>query len=86
MTYANNFAPGVVASPLEDSPTSRTPRRERNANVGYILFAFGAFWVVAVAAMAAAPASSPVSAAPPGLDVSAIAIPAGLPGTTYDAF
>jgi hypothetical protein len=57
MAYASNLAPGV-RSLRDHAVTSPTVRRERNLNVGYVLFAFGALWVVAIAAaMAASPRS-----------------------------
>jgi hypothetical protein len=53
MTYATPASSDALG--LELSPVTR---RERNANLGYLLFAFGGLWVIAVAvAMAASPTS-----------------------------
>jgi hypothetical protein len=41
------------ASRADRSAPKRTLRRERNTNVGYILFVFGALWVMAIAGMMA---------------------------------
>jgi hypothetical protein len=57
MTYASHLAPGT-RSFRDHAVTSSPVRRERNLNVGYVLFAFGALWVAAIAAaMAASPRS-----------------------------
>ena len=58
MTYASHLAPGT-RSFRDHAVTSPPVGRERNLNVGYVLFAFGALWVAAIAAaMAASPRSS----------------------------
>ena len=57
MTYASHLAPGT-RSFRDHAVTSPPVGRERNLNVGYVLFAFGALWVAAIAAaMAASPRS-----------------------------
>jgi hypothetical protein len=52
MTHAADCAPSN-ASRADRSAPNRTLRRERNTNVGYILFVFGALWVMAIAGMMA---------------------------------
>jgi hypothetical protein len=52
MTRAADCAPSS-ASRADRSGPNRTLRRERNTNVGYILFVFGALWVMAIAGMMA---------------------------------
>jgi hypothetical protein len=56
MTYASDFPRPVGASVLDDAGTSRTSQRQSHPTIGYVLFAFGVLWVLAIAAaMAAAP-------------------------------
>ena len=103
MTYASDFSRPIGPSVLDHAGASGTSARQRTLNVGYLLFAFGVLWVVAIAAaMALAPGSLPncqltVSGdtamclpstpnPPASLDVSGIAIPAGLAGSNYEAF
>jgi hypothetical protein len=52
MTHAADCAPSS-ASTAERSVPNRSRRRERSTNVGYILFVFGALWVMAIAGMMA---------------------------------
>jgi hypothetical protein len=59
-------------------------RYARNMNVGYVLFAFGLFCLVGVAATAAS--RTPGQVTSPGLNVSALPVPANLSGSGYDAF
>jgi hypothetical protein len=55
MIHAADCAPSS-ASTADRSVPNRSRRRECNTNVGYILFVFGALWVMAVAGvMAGAP-------------------------------
>ena len=50
MTYATNLATRVSTSPLNYSPRAQAGARQKAVNVGYLLFAFGVLWVIAVAA------------------------------------
>jgi hypothetical protein len=103
MTYASDFPRPLGPSVFDHAGASGTSAHQRTLNVGYLLFAFGVLWVVAIAAaMTLAPGSLPncqltvsgdtamclpsTPTAPAGLNVSAIAIPAGLAGFDYDAF
>jgi hypothetical protein len=56
MTDAADCAgPGAVSN-IGDSILQRSRRRQRNTNIGYILFVFGAVWIMAIAGtMAVAP-------------------------------
>lgn len=60
MTYASDFPRPVATSVLDQGAASHTSVRQHSLNVGYLLFAFGVLWVVAIAAaMAVAPGSLP---------------------------
>jgi len=59
MAYADALAPKADASILENSSSGRSSlERDRSLNVSYILFGFGALWVLAIAAALAVPAVS----------------------------
>jgi hypothetical protein len=60
MTYATDL-PQVAGAPSFDyAAAHQAPTRARNANVGYVVFAFGALWAVATAAViTVAPVSLP---------------------------
>jgi uncharacterized membrane protein len=53
MTHTADCTPSS-ASRADRSAPNRTRRRERNTNVGYVLFVFGALSVMAIVAMMAA--------------------------------
>jgi hypothetical protein len=56
MTDAADCArPGAVSN-VGDSILQRSRRRQRNTNIGYILFVFGVVWIMAIAGMIAAAA------------------------------
>jgi len=56
---ADCVGPGAVSN-VGDSILQRSRRRQRNTNTGYVLFVFGAIWIMAIAGMmAAAPSSWP---------------------------
>ncbi|MBV9064484.1 MAG: hypothetical protein JOZ84_11400 [Methylobacteriaceae bacterium] len=60
MTYASDFPRAVGPSVLDRAGASGTSAHQDTLNVGYLLFAFGVLWVVAIAAaMALAPGSLP---------------------------
>ena len=60
MTYASDLAARVQTSSVAYPVRLRVSARERSFNVGYILFAFGVLWVLAIAAvMVASPRSMP---------------------------
>ena len=109
MTYASNLTTGIGTSQRDYSVQVRAPRRDRDLNVGYALFASGALWIVAIAAWmiggtmplpqcqynaagdavlcgASASIETPALDTRAGLNVSGMAIPAGLSGSGYDAF
>ena len=60
MTYATDLTSRVDTSSVAYPVRFRVSGRERSFNVGYILFAFGVLWVLAIAAvMVASPRSMP---------------------------
>jgi len=54
MTHWAECASPAGGSSLEPSAAARSLKHVRNTNIGYVLFAFGALWIMAIVGMLAA--------------------------------